>query len=113
MGQQSLKKYDRKEILNKSETCLLKEADSYWMQKHFLLGKEVDMDKIKHHTLIQYALCTKNCEVIDWINYKLLNALPNQKSYNFDLNPLEPTINIYNITQYLGGADATWADVQW
>ena len=112
MGQQTLKTYDRKEILNKTETCLLKGADDFYMKKHFLLGKGVDMDKIKHHILMQYALCTPNCEVIEWIGYKLLDALPDQKSYNFDLNPLKPKVNVYNITQYID-RQATWADVQW
>lgn len=112
MGQQSLNIKNRISVLNKTQKELLKDADKKYMKDHFLVGEKVNMDKVKHNILIEYALCTTNCEVIDWVWYKINEALPNQKDKRFDLTPAKIDIidiNIYNSIE----EENKWEDVQW
>lgn len=112
MGQQSLDIKNRVSVLDKVQKELLNNADNKYMKEHFLVGEEVDTDKVKHNLLIEYALCTPNCEVIDWVWYKINGALPNKKEWAFDMTPEKANINIYNITKYIK-EESTWNDVQW
>lgn len=112
MGQQSLNIKNRISVLDKVQKGLLKDADNKYMKDHFLVGEKVNMDKVRHNLLIEYALCTPNCEVIDWVWYKINGALPNEKEQTFDMTPEKANINIYNITKYVK-EESTWDSVQW
>ena len=112
MGQQSLNIKNRLSVLQQTHEELLKSADTKFMNDHFLVGSDCNIDKVKHNLLIDYALCTTNCEVIDWVWYKINGAFPNEKEYEFDLMPEKANINIYNITKYIK-EEYTWSDIQW
>lgn len=112
MGQQSLNIKDRSSVLGKVHGELLSDADNKYMKDHFLVGEKVDMDKVKHNFLIEYALCTTNCEVIDWVWYKINGALPNEKEQTFDILPEKTNINIYNITKFVK-EESNWSEIQW
>lgn len=110
MGQQSLKIKNRLSIIDSTKKELLEMANERYLHEHFLLGCDIDEDKLKHNLLIKYALCTTNCEVIDWVWYKISGALLCEKKYEFDLVP--QSANIYSITQYIK-EENTWDAVQW
>lgn len=112
MGQQSLNIKNRISVLDRVQKGLLKDADNKYMKDHFLVGEKVNMDKVRHNLLIEYALCTPNCEVIDWVWYQINGVLVDDKKFEFDLKPQQVNVNIYNITKYIRES-SKWSDVQW
>lgn len=79
MGEQSLHIKNRISVLEKTQKELLQIADKKYLKDHFLLGEDINEDKLKHNILIEYALCTPNCEVIDWAWQKINGKL--EKDY--------------------------------
>lgn len=112
MGQQSLNIKNRISVLDKAQKDLLNSADNKYMKDHFLVGETVNMDEVNHNLLINYALCTSNCEIIDWVWCKINGGLSDETNYEFDLTPEKTNINIYNITNYIK-EESTWDDIQW
>lgn len=112
MGQQSLYIKNRLSILKDTQNRLLKSADNKYLKDHFKVDVDFDEDILKHDMLIEYALCTPNCEVIDWVWCKINGVIDNKKYYEFDLIPQQTNINIYNITNYVK-ENCTWETVEW
>lgn len=112
MGEQSLYIKSRQTLLQDTQDFLEKAADDQFLKEHFLLGRGVDMDKVMFHLLMEYALCTTNCEIIDWIWYKINGALPNGDDYEFQVQTTKPNISIYNITNYVK-EESSWSEIQW
>lgn len=73
MGQQSTYIKNRTTILNKINKELLFMADSQYLKEHFLVGNKLDKEKLKYTLLMQYVLCTDNCEIIEEI-YKQIKG---------------------------------------
>lgn len=61
----------RQNYLEKSEDMLLLQSDAYFNKKRFLLGNGVNKDKMIFYLQMNKSLCTKNCEMIDFIQDKI------------------------------------------
>lgn len=97
MGQQSLKIKNRVEVLNQIQKELLEDADKKYMKDHFLVGEDINMDKVKHNQLIEYALCTPNCEIIDWVWYKINKDFSKEEYCKLIFQEID--IKMYNTTE--------------
>lgn len=67
MGQQSVFEKNRLNLLKNVNKILLDLADEQYLKEHFLVGKELNKDKLKYNLLMKYVLCTSNCDVIEYI----------------------------------------------
>ena len=61
--------------MQKNEQRLLKLSDSYFFNKHFLLGEGVNRDEMIFSTIFDSFLCESNCEINNLINNKIAGKL--------------------------------------
>lgn len=71
MSTKNIKYVDRDSYLEKSESMLLSLSDAYFNKKRFLLGEGADKDKVIFYLQMNKSLCTKNCEMIEFIQDKI------------------------------------------
>lgn len=115
MGQQSLYIKNRSQIIKTTKKELLEDSDKRYLKKHFLLGKEINKDKVKHNLLIEYALNTINCEIIDWVWYKINGAMKENDRQNYRYNcmlPEKANINVKKVYKYTQ-TENVWEKVEW
>lgn len=75
MSTKNINYTNRQNYLEKSEDMLLSMSEAYFNKKRFLLGSGVDKDKLIFYMQINEALCTKNCEMIKFIDDKIKGKL--------------------------------------
>ena len=75
MSTKNIKYTTRESYLHKSEEMLMLLSDQYFNKKRFLLGEGADKDKVTFYLQMNNSLCTKNCELINFIQDKIEGRL--------------------------------------
>ena len=100
MSTQNLSELSRERYAEETEEKLLQMADAYFYQKHFLLGKTPDRDRIRHAMIFSNILCRQHCEILNYIQDKITGKLefcgkkPKSKKLNSLINQCETELEI-------------------
>mgnify|MGYP003602093570 FL=1 len=92
-GQQQIKKYNREAILQESSKNLLEQADLYYLKEKFAIKTKYDELKTIHSFMLKETLCTKNCEIKNFLDKKLRVALKQV----FSMSQLKKAAEAHNI----------------
>jgi len=97
----------------KHREFILQFSDRKYIRSHFLVGEKQNEEEEKFSHVMYGFLCTKNCELINYIDKKLRGKLEPVKAK--PLNIIETDNgrgDVYNITQIIGEG-MEWEDTQW
>lgn len=115
MGAQSYLIKDQESFYDGALKTMLKSADTFYLQKHFLIGEKVNYDKLRHAQLLEEILCTDSCELIDYIYKKISGTLETKRSKKIsklqktlDREDDERTIIINNFN-----TEMFWENISW
>jgi len=89
MSTQSILEMNKDSLHNEYEENLLYCADAFYVQDKFMVGKGVSLDEISHIMNFHRLMCTDNCEMVEYINNKIIGELGCEKK------PLCDTIQEY------------------
>ena len=103
-GQLQIKKYNREAILQESSKNLLEQADLYYLKEKFAIKTKYDELKTIHSFMLKETLCTKNCEIKNFLDKKLRATLKQV----FSMSQLKKAAEAYGInytvlSEYLSG----------
>lgn len=71
MSTQSILELNRQTLLEEYEEQLLYYGDAFYVNQKFLVGEEVEMDRVQHVMNFHRLLCTDNCEMVEFIKAKI------------------------------------------
>lgn len=75
MSTQQILNIDTSTLSEKFTNEIIFNADQYYFEKHFKMGKGMDIKKALHYSKLQSIICTDNCELSGWIKKKLEGKL--------------------------------------
>ena len=111
-GQLQIKKYNREAILQESSKNLLEQADLYYLKEKFAIKTKYDELKTIHNFMLKETLCTKNCEIKNFLNKKLRGALTEDNIDIVDLKTLQTKYR--DINNYYYSEPFSWEEeVKW
>jgi len=101
-----IQKYNQEELYFKFEKDLFKQADDFYIQKHFKIGNTRNIDKLKLLILLKDVMASDNCIVSEFIEKKLRGALENDNIEVVDLETVQSkyrniTNNYYNSSEFV------------
>lgn len=111
----SLYSLENQSVLNyyaKHRQRLLDLSDKEYIYNYFLVGEKINKKEQKFSLVMKELLCTENCELINYINNKLIGKIGKK------LKPLKLLDNdsqrgdTYNITQIIK-EEKTWNNSSW
>ena len=111
-GQQQIKKYNREAILQESSKNLLEQADLYYLKEKFAIKTKYDELKTIHNFMLKETLCTKNCEIKNFLDKKLRGALTEDNIDIVDLKTLQTKYRDIN-NYYYYSEPFTWTKNDW
>ena len=100
MSQQQVNRISAKKYLEKANSTLQREADLYYLEKHFMLETKHNKDKFLHAQLYKDILCTDDCEVLNWVDKKIRGALECTDIKIVDLHSLQTQKQDITINNY-------------
>ena len=71
MSTQSILLKDKAHYAKEFEKQILWNADRYYMHRFYKLGEDMNFNEAMYYSKMGSFICTKNCELIDWIKNKL------------------------------------------
>ena len=77
MSTQSILLKDKAHYAKEFEKQILWNADRYYMHRFYRLGEDMNFNEAMYYSKMGSFICTKNCELIDWIKNKLEGKLEN------------------------------------
>lgn len=109
-GQQQIFDYNQENLLNKYNSCLMKQVDLWYINDKFAIKTEYKEEKALQHYLLKEMFTTKNCEVIDFLNKKLRGALGDENIDIVDLKTMQTKYRDINNYYY---SAANYEKVEW
>ena len=112
MSQQQINRISAKKYLEKANSTLQREADLYYLEKHFMLETKYNKDKFLHAQLYKDILCTDDCEVLNWADKKIRGALECGDIKVVDLHSLQTQKQDITINNYYN-TENEWTTIEW
>lgn len=113
-GQENYLELSQEGYFDKFEKDVLVNADLYYLNKKFGVGKELDRDKLKHSQMFYNILCTDECELIDWVFKKINGDIEdcNHKIKIGDFRIYDMPYGIDHLNTTINGY-CNWEKVEW
>ena len=109
-GRDNIFKNDRQTLFNKHNKSLINQVDLWYINDKFAIKTEYKEEKALQDYLLKEMFATKNCEIIDFLNKKLRDALGDE---NIDIVNLKTMQTKYrDINNYYYSA-ANYEKVEW
>lgn len=74
MSTQSITRKTKDSLQEDSEKRILENANNYFLNRDFSLGNGEDYRELKHSLKIRSFICTKNCELNNFIESSILEG---------------------------------------
>lgn len=110
MSQQQINRISAKTYLESANCTLLREADLYYLEDNFILETKYNRHKFLHAQLYKEALCTDDCEVLNWVDKKIRGALECEDIQVVDLKSLQTKKRDITINNYY---NQYWSTIEW
>ena len=107
-----IKKYNRLSMLQEHESSLLKQADAWYLQKHFRIEKGFNQSSMMKSLILKEVLGNTNCGVVNFLNKKIRGALGDENLQIADLNTLETQYRDIN-NYYYNTTNNEWDLTEW
>ena len=113
MSTQSILLKDKAHYAKEFEKQILWNADRYYMYRFYRLGEDINFNEAMYYSKMGSFICTKNCELIDWIKNKMeakLDVCDKGKSIYDLINMIPKTgcSNTDNFNNIMHWEDAVW-----
>ena len=91
----------------KHREYLLNIADKEYIKTYFLVGEKINKKRQQFSLVMTELLCTENCEVINYLNNKLVGKIGKKLKTLKLVNSDTEEGDTYNVTQIIR-EEATW-----
>ncbi len=92
-GQVQILEINKDSLFEKFSNTLLKQADLLYLKEKFAIKTKYDELKTIHSFMLKETLCTKNCEIKNFLDKKLRGALKQV----FSMSQLKKAAEAHNI----------------
>ena len=92
-GQVQILEINKDSLFEKFSNTLLKQADLLYLKEKFAIKTKYDELKTIHNFMLKETLCTKNCEIKNFLDKKLRGALKQV----FSMSQLKKAAEAHNI----------------
>ena len=111
-GQVQILEINKDSLFEKFSNTLLKQADLLYLKEKFAIKTKYDELKTIHSFMLKETLCTKNCEIKNFLDKKLRGALTEDNIDIVDLKTLQTKYR--DVNNYYYSEPFSWEEeVKW